>query len=81
MNLIDRLHCVQVVDTRVKAYLIHDYDACGSDTLFQSPNRRRDVTGRDNVFFGFDGGFDDRNMERVRDKRDNYINSSDGLLE
>jgi len=81
MNLIDRLYCIQVVDTRVKTYFIHDYNACGFDTLFQSPNCRRDVAGRNDVFFGFDSGFDDRNMVRVRNKRDNYINGSDGLLE
>lgn len=33
MDLVDCLHCVQVVDTRVKADLIHDDDASDLDTF------------------------------------------------
>jgi len=33
MNVIDCLHCVQVVDTRIKADFIHDDDAGSLDTL------------------------------------------------
>ncbi len=76
MNLIDRLHGIQMVNTRVKAYFIHDNDASGFYTLFQCPNRRRNVARCDDMCGGFDSCFNNQNMERVGDKRDNCIYGS-----
>jgi hypothetical protein len=81
MNLIDCFHGVQVVDTRVKADFIHDDDASGFDTLLQCPNCRRDVACCNNMCVAFDSSFNDRNMERVRDKRDNSIDSCNSIVE
>jgi hypothetical protein len=73
MNLIDCLHGVQVVDTRVKTNFIHYNDASSFYSILQCPDCRGDIACRDDVCFAFYGGFNDMNMERVRNKRDNCI--------
>jgi len=70
-----------MVDTRVKTNFIHDNDAGGFYSILKCPNRRRDVTCRDDVRVTFDGSLNDRSMEGVRNKRNNCIYGSDGSLE
>ena len=81
MNLIDCLHGIQMVDTWIKAYFIHDNDASGFCTLLQCPNCRRNVACGDDMCVGFDSCFNNQNMERVGDKRDNCIDGSNRIIE
>jgi hypothetical protein len=81
MNLIDCLHGIQMVDTRVKAYFIHDNDASGFCTLLQCSNFRRNVACRDDMCVAFDSCFNNQNMERVGDERDNCIYGSNRIIE
>lgn len=81
MNLINRLHGIQMVDTRVKAYFIHDNDASGFCTVLQCPNRRRRVACRDDMCVAFDSCFNNQNMVRVRDKRDNSIYGGNSIIQ
>ena len=81
MNLVDRLHGIQMVDTRVKAYFIHDNDASGFCTLLECPYSRRNVACRDDMCVALDSCFNNRNMERVGDKRDNCIYGSNRITE
>ena len=81
MNLINCLHGIQVVDTRIKTNFIHDNDASGFNPTLKRLDRGRDITCRDDVCLAFDGSFNDRNMESVRDERNNCIYSRDGGLE
>jgi hypothetical protein len=81
MDLIDCLHGIQMVDTRVKAYFVHDNDASGFCTLLQRPNCRRNVACRDDMRVAFDSCFNNQGMERVGNKRDNCIYGNDRIIE
>ena|SRR5260221_4734448 len=70
-----------MVDTRVKTDFIHDNDAGGFYSILKPPDRWRDVACRDDVRVTFDGSFDDRSMEGIRDKRNNCIYGCDRSLE
>ena len=81
MNLIDCLYGIQMVDTRVKAYFIHDNDTSGFCTLLQCPNRMGNVACRDDMCVAFDSCFNNQNMERVGDERDNCIYCRNRIIE
>lgn len=70
-----------MVDARVKTNFIHDNNAGGFYSVIKCPDCWRDVTCRDDVCVTFDGSLNDRNMEGVRDKRNNCIYGCDGSLE
>ena len=81
MDLVDELHGVQVVDTRVEANLVHDHDTSLLDLLLKLTDPRADIARRDHIRLALDRGLDDGNMVDVRNERDNEVVVRDSLLE
>ena len=73
VDLVNRLHGIQVIDTRVKTDLVHYDDASFACSCIKFGHRRGDVARRHNVSLTFNGGFNDGSMISVRDKRDDQI--------
>ena len=73
VNVVDGLDRVQVVDSGVKANLVHNDDASLLDLWLELLHRIRDVRGGDHVLLVLDGGLDDIDVVDVGDERDDKI--------
>ena len=81
MDLVNELHGVQVVDTRVEANLVHDHDTGLLDLVLEFANARADVARSDNVGLTLDGSLDDRDVVDVRDERNDKVVLCNSLLQ
>ena len=73
MDLINDLHSVQVIDTRIQPNLIHYDDSSFLSSGVELTHSRGDVTGSDDVSLAFDSSFDDLSMIGIRDQRDDDV--------
>ena len=77
MDLCDGLDGIQMIDTRIKANLIHDRDASFFDLGFELLHCRAGVRGGDDIHFLSYGRFDDQSMVGVGDQTDRDIDFAD----
>lgn len=81
MNLVDELHCVQMIDTGVETNLIHDHDSGLLDLIFKFTDAVANVARGYNVRLALDGGLDNGDMVDVRNKRNDKIVLCNSLLQ
>lgn len=81
VDLLNGLYGVQVVDTRVKANLVHDNDTSILGSLVKLTYGWRDVASSDDVGLTLDSGLDNSSVVGIRDQRDDEVMGSDGGLE
>lgn len=81
MDLADGLNSVQVIDTRVKADLVHNDDTSLLRLLVEFSDSRGNVAGGHNVGLPFDGGLDDGGVVGIGDERDDEVVGSNFALE
>lgn len=81
VNLADSLNGVQMVDTRVKANLVHDDDPSLLRLFVELPDSRRNVAGGHDIGLALDGGLDDSGVVGIGNERDDEIVGSNFALE
>lgn len=80
MNLLDRLDGVQVINSRVKANLVHDCDSGVLGSLIELQHSWGDIAGCDDVLLVADRRLDDLCVEDVWDEGDDkVVLSHDGV--
>ena len=77
MDLCDGLDGIQMIDTRIKANLIHDRDASFFDLGFELLHCRAGVGSCDDVHFLSYGRLDDRSMVGVGNQTDRDLDFAD----
>lgn len=77
----DRLHSVEMVNTRIKANFVHNGDARLLAVFLELQHGRRDVGSGHDVGLGADTRLNDQGVEGVRDQGDGQIDLLKGLVE
>lgn len=73
MNLVDGLHSVKVINTRIETDLVHHDDPSRLSLGIKLPHGGGYITSSDDVGLPFNGRLDDRCVMSIRNERNDEI--------